>query len=42
VHLEDEAVSIQGLKGWSREEDIPERGGGICLGVVATYVSPAP
>jgi hypothetical protein len=26
--LEDEAVSVQGLKGWCREEEIPQRGRG--------------
>jgi hypothetical protein len=24
VHLEDEAFSVQEIKGWSREEEIPQ------------------
>jgi hypothetical protein len=40
--LEDEAVSIQELEGWSREKEIPQRCGGICPGVSAANVSSAP
>jgi hypothetical protein len=42
MHLKDEAISVQGLKGWSREEEIPQRGGGICPRVVAADLSPTP
>jgi hypothetical protein len=40
--LEDEAISVQGLNGWCREEEIPQRGRGICPSVVAANISPAP
>jgi hypothetical protein len=39
--MEDEVISIQGLKGWSQEEEIPQRGRGICLRVVAADISPS-
>jgi hypothetical protein len=42
MHLEDEVISIQGLKGWSREEEILQRGRGICPRVIATDISPFP
>jgi hypothetical protein len=44
VLLEDEGFSIQGRKGWCqcREEEIPQRGGGICPRVNAADVSPMP
>jgi hypothetical protein len=40
--LEDEAISVQGPKGWCREKEIPQRSARICSGVVATDISPAP
>jgi hypothetical protein len=40
--LEDEVISIQELEGWSREEEIPQRCRGICLGVSAADVSSTP
>jgi hypothetical protein len=40
--LEDEAISVQGLKGWCREEEIPQRARGICASVVAADISPRP
>jgi hypothetical protein len=44
MHLEDEVFSIQGRKGRCRcrEEEIPQRGRGICLGVNTANVSPRP
>jgi hypothetical protein len=42
VHLEDEVISVQGLKGWSREEEIPQRGRRICPRIVAADISPRP
>jgi hypothetical protein len=42
--LEDEDFSVQGRKSWCRfwEEEIPQRGRGICPGVNAADVSPTP
>jgi hypothetical protein len=42
--LEDEVFSVQGREGWSRcrEEEIPQRGGRICLGFITADVSPTP
>jgi hypothetical protein len=40
--LEDEVISIQGLEGWSWEEEIPQRGRGICPRVITADISPAP
>jgi hypothetical protein len=40
--LEDEVISIQGLKSWSQEQEIPQRGGGICSRVVAADISHHP
>jgi hypothetical protein len=44
VLLENEGFSVQGRKGWCRcrEEEIPQRGGGICPRVHAADVSPTP
>jgi hypothetical protein len=40
--LEDEAVSVQGLKGLCREEEIPRRSRGICPRVVPPTSPPRP
>jgi hypothetical protein len=42
MHLEDETVSVQGLEGWSLEEEILQRGRGICTSDIAADISPAP
>jgi hypothetical protein len=41
MYLEDEVISVQGQKGWCRcrEEEILQRGGGICPRIIATDIS---
>jgi hypothetical protein len=40
MHLEDEAVAVQGLEGWCRKEEVPKRSRWIRSGVVAANFSP--
>jgi hypothetical protein len=42
VLLEDEDVSVQGLKGWCREEEIPQRGREIFSRFITANISPTP
>jgi hypothetical protein len=39
--LEDEGVSVQGLKDWWEKEEVPQQVEGICSRVVAANISPA-